>query len=146
MAKHYYAVANGFKPGIYETWAECQKQVNHFSGAKYKSFLTHAGAVKYLSDNLVQTQPNKTSSARKRLKRKKKVSPKLDASHKSGPVQITYMQPKRKLQRNSWTKEVPKPQPVKENISLEDAVKAIQDYSKLVNVYNPMFKEKDKDE
>lgn len=38
MAKKYYAVAKGKVPGIYMTWDDCKKQVEHFSGAVYKSF------------------------------------------------------------------------------------------------------------
>lgn len=38
MAKKYYVVWNGRKTGIFTTWADCEKQVKGFSGAKYKSF------------------------------------------------------------------------------------------------------------
>lgn len=34
----YYAVARGFKPGVYLTWEECKVQVDGFSRAKYKKF------------------------------------------------------------------------------------------------------------
>ena len=34
----YYAVKNGRKIGIFETWDECKAQVEGFSGAEYKSF------------------------------------------------------------------------------------------------------------
>lgn len=37
-AKKYYAVRVGRKPGVYETWAECQAQTKGFSGAEFKSF------------------------------------------------------------------------------------------------------------
>lgn len=40
MASKYYAVKKGRKPGVYRTWADCKKQVDGFSGAIYKSFLT----------------------------------------------------------------------------------------------------------
>ena len=40
MAKKYYAVAKGKTPGIYLTWNDCKAQVDGFSGAVYKSFLT----------------------------------------------------------------------------------------------------------
>ena len=40
MAKKYYAVAKGKTPGIYLTWNDCKDQVDGFSGAVYKSFLT----------------------------------------------------------------------------------------------------------
>lgn len=34
----YYAVGKGRVPGIYMTWSDCLKQVNHYSGAIYKKF------------------------------------------------------------------------------------------------------------
>lgn len=48
MAKKYYAVKKGVKPGIYETWAECQQQTNGYSGAEYKSFSTYSEALQYI--------------------------------------------------------------------------------------------------
>jgi ribonuclease HI len=36
--KKYYAVRVGVKPGIYETWAECQRMTKGYSGAVFKSF------------------------------------------------------------------------------------------------------------
>lgn len=50
MAKKVYAVRKGNKPGIYETWAECQAQVNGFSGAEYKSFTSLDEAKAYISN------------------------------------------------------------------------------------------------
>ncbi|MDD4529695.1 MAG: ribonuclease H family protein [Bacteroidales bacterium] len=40
MAKKqkYYVVWKGIQTGIFETWEECQKQINGVEGAKYKSF------------------------------------------------------------------------------------------------------------
>lgn len=38
--KKYYAVKVGTKPGIYKTWAECQKYTKGVSGASFKSFAT----------------------------------------------------------------------------------------------------------
>jgi ribonuclease HI len=39
MAKQkYYVVWKGQKPGIYSSWAECEKQIKGFVGALYKSF------------------------------------------------------------------------------------------------------------
>ena len=34
----YYAVRIGHKPGIYNNWTDCEKQVKRFSGASYKKF------------------------------------------------------------------------------------------------------------
>ena len=55
MASKYYAVRNGRKTGIFESWAECQKQINGFSGAQYKSFLTKEEAENYLSNGVKTT-------------------------------------------------------------------------------------------
>lgn len=38
MAKKYYAVKKGLTPGIYMSWADCQAQINGFSGAIFKGF------------------------------------------------------------------------------------------------------------
>lgn len=40
MAKKqkYYVVWNGLTPGIYTSWAECEKQIKGYIGAKYMSF------------------------------------------------------------------------------------------------------------
>lgn len=40
MAKKYYVVWQGREPGIYTDWATCKKQVDKFTGARYKSFPT----------------------------------------------------------------------------------------------------------
>lgn len=34
----YYAVKKGYKPGIYNTWEECKKNVNGFKRAEFKKF------------------------------------------------------------------------------------------------------------
>lgn len=34
----YYVVWHGAQPGIYDSWAKCQLQINGFPGARYKSF------------------------------------------------------------------------------------------------------------
>jgi ribonuclease HI len=38
--KKYYVVWKGRKPGIFTSWAECEKQVKGFTGARFKSFPT----------------------------------------------------------------------------------------------------------
>ncbi|WP_333888018.1 ribonuclease H family protein [Clostridium sp.] len=35
---NFYAVKQGRKPGVYDTWAQCEGQIKGFSGAKYKKF------------------------------------------------------------------------------------------------------------
>ena len=49
-----YAVRKGFKPGVYRSWKECERQVKGFSGAVYKSFKTLAEATTF-----VETTPRK---------------------------------------------------------------------------------------
>lgn len=44
----YYAVKNGRKVGIFESWEECKAQVDGFSGAEYKSFAKEKEAKAYL--------------------------------------------------------------------------------------------------
>jgi len=64
----FYAVRVGRKPGIYLTWAECQAQINHFSGAQYKSFASRSEADAYLTGQSVPRSatkklPTKVSTA-----------------------------------------------------------------------------------
>ena len=44
----YYAVKKGRKPGIYNSWEECEKQIKHFSGAKFKKFDTYDEAYSFI--------------------------------------------------------------------------------------------------
>lgn len=53
MAK-YYAVRKGKEPGIYTTWAECQKQVSGFKGAEFKSFKTMIEAQNFIDEKEVK--------------------------------------------------------------------------------------------
>lgn len=48
MAK-YYAVKAGRIPGIYNSWDECKKQTQGFSGAEFKSFVSEKEALEYLN-------------------------------------------------------------------------------------------------
>lgn len=43
-AKKYYVVWEGAKPGVYDSWAECQKQTSQYAGAKFKSYPSKAEA------------------------------------------------------------------------------------------------------
>lgn len=57
--KKYYAVKNGRIPGIYESWEDCQKEVNGFSGAIFKSFQTFDEAKAFVlgeEPNIVKNQ------------------------------------------------------------------------------------------
>lgn len=46
--KKTYAVRRGRETGLFQTWADCQKQVIGFSGAEYKSFKTLKEAQVYM--------------------------------------------------------------------------------------------------
>lgn len=49
MAKKYYAIKKGYKPGIYTSWPEAQKQVSGFSNAEFQSFPSKEEAENYLN-------------------------------------------------------------------------------------------------
>lgn len=49
MASKVYAVRTGRVCGIFNTWAECQKQVDGFPGARYKSFASPSEALAWLN-------------------------------------------------------------------------------------------------
>lgn len=53
MAKYYYAVKEGKMPGVYESWAECEKQVKGYSGAIYKKFPTYNEAFNFTNPSEV---------------------------------------------------------------------------------------------
>ena len=44
--KKFYVVWKGKNPGVYESWAECKKQIENFTGALYKSFESETNAVR----------------------------------------------------------------------------------------------------
>lgn len=52
MAKtKYYVVWEGREPGVYDNWEECQEQIDHFPGARFKSFGTQAEAIEAYRGN-----------------------------------------------------------------------------------------------
>ncbi|EFR30962.1 viroplasmin family protein [Eremococcus coleocola] len=66
MAKQkYYAVRKGRQPGIYRTWADCQKQTSGFPGAVFKSFPSQAEAEAFLQGGISSVAPQPHSAARK---------------------------------------------------------------------------------
>ena len=46
----YYAVKRGRTPGIFETWAACREQIDHYSGAAYKAFESRQEAEAFLQE------------------------------------------------------------------------------------------------
>lgn len=51
----YYAVKNGKRPGIYNTWEECKAQVHGYPSAKYKKFNTEVEALEFMGADSVTT-------------------------------------------------------------------------------------------
>lgn len=48
--KKYYVVWKGIRPGIYDSWSECQAQIKNVNGALYKSFSNEQEATQALID------------------------------------------------------------------------------------------------
>lgn len=56
--KKFYAVRNGAKVGIFNTWAECQEQVSGYSGAEFMAFGNLKQAQEYLGVTESSTNTN----------------------------------------------------------------------------------------
>ena len=52
---YYYAVKNGKNPGIYSTWAECEKQVKGFPNAQFKKWKRKDEAEAYIRAEKIST-------------------------------------------------------------------------------------------
>ncbi|KAI5449342.1 hypothetical protein NCC49_004793 [Naganishia albida] len=48
LARDYYAVKRGHRPGVYTSWVDAEREVQGFKGATYKRFFTLADAQAYL--------------------------------------------------------------------------------------------------
>ena len=60
MAKKYYAVKRGVRPGVYETWSACEPLINGFPGAIYKSFPTRQEAEAFVGRESVTEESGHT--------------------------------------------------------------------------------------
>lgn len=47
----YYAVARGFKPGVYRTWSQTKASVETYTTSKYKKFAGREAAIQFMIDN-----------------------------------------------------------------------------------------------
>lgn len=84
MAKKYYAVAQGREPGIYDTWHACKEQIDHYSGAVYKSFTTRAEAESFVAENGIKQREHLTVSTKDHLVAY------VDGSYAHGKRQYAY--------------------------------------------------------
>lgn len=60
MAKKFYAVKRGVRPGVYETWSACEPFVKGFPGAIYKSFPTRQEAEAFVGGECVTEESKHT--------------------------------------------------------------------------------------
>lgn len=62
----YYAVAGGHAPGVYTNWADVERQIKGYSGAKQQKFSTEAAALSYLDQqrSIVRTALNRRDAHR----------------------------------------------------------------------------------
>ncbi len=63
VKKNFYAVKKGRTPGIYKTWAECQKNVTGFSGAVFKGFETRKEAEEFMYGHSTSKSLNESGAA-----------------------------------------------------------------------------------
>jgi len=57
--KKYYVVWEGHKPGVYDSWTECQRQVSGYKNANFKSFESKEQAIKaFENPESVVEEPN----------------------------------------------------------------------------------------
>ena len=61
----YYAVKQGNIPGIYRSWSECQKQINGYSCAIYKSFKTEKEAKEFIADSVESKDERSSENSEK---------------------------------------------------------------------------------
>ena len=83
----------GFRPGIYETWEACQKQVVGFEGAKYKSFKTREEAEEAFNESYETVKERKGKKDLFKLKSENQPilkSLSVDAACKGNPGTLEY--------------------------------------------------------
>jgi len=68
-SKKYYVVWVGVKPGVYDSWSECQAQIKGFPAAKYKSFKTKEQASKAFHESAADHVGVKKNNSNKKDKK-----------------------------------------------------------------------------
>ncbi|KAK0425380.1 hypothetical protein QR680_009169 [Steinernema hermaphroditum] len=93
-ARGFYAVARGFKVGVYTTWDECKKQVSGFQNARYKKFPSIEEAQGFIeenttlpssSDSRLPPPPSASSSLYALRNNRKRTFPSAACSYGGGP-------------------------------------------------------------
>lgn len=90
--KNFYVVTIGRKPGIYTTWAECEKQVKGFSGASFKGFSLYDDAYAHLHGSTTKTPEvtNDLKSSNEKVLDVVPVSISTDAACSGNPGPLEY--------------------------------------------------------
>jgi len=89
----YYVVWQGLKPGIYESWDECKKQVIGYEGAKYKSFTSKQEAEEAFEQSYETVKDRKGKKDLDKLTTKEKPilkSISVDAACAGNPGTLEY--------------------------------------------------------
>lgn len=67
----FYVVWKGYQPGVYDSWATCQKQINGFQGALFKGYATRIEAERHFMQRddipIVRTRSMATRSRLQRV-------------------------------------------------------------------------------
>ncbi|MEX0274530.1 MAG: viroplasmin family protein [Flavobacteriaceae bacterium] len=59
----FYTVWKGKRPGVYDSWEACKKQISGVKGAQYKAFLTKAEALKAFDGNYAEYRGQKKGAS-----------------------------------------------------------------------------------
>lgn len=62
--KVYYAVAKGARPGIYNTFPECQEAIKDFDFPKFRKFNSYEEAKKFCDENRLHSSTNRSMNKR----------------------------------------------------------------------------------
>ncbi len=92
-AKKYYVVWSGLRPGVYETWKECEAQIRGVDGAVYKSFPDRESAVKALNSDWREYIGKKKEEPAKKVQRDRqsiRESISVDAACSGNPGVLEY--------------------------------------------------------
>lgn len=92
MSKKYYAVRVGRKPGIYQSWKECQEQINGFPKQQFKSFEILSQATEYMKGISYENSEEKQREAGRDLLRDKPV-PLIEEESYSGKISLPVRLP-----------------------------------------------------
>ncbi len=96
--KKYYVVWEGNKPGIYDSWTDCQLQIKGYPGAKYKAFKSREEAeaafrvafTGHISSKAPGTAPKKTAVSEEARKEIVWDSISVDAACSGNPGVMEY--------------------------------------------------------